>query len=1582
MKKIKLLSFAFFALAMTLLLLSGKERINGCDQPLSVRLTADEDVVIANDKGSDYVIIFSSDSNQLDGQMANDLRSSVRSALGINLSSKPDTVSEKKYEILLGNTNRSLSAELLKAVKAYDSDGSELLVWGFMEKDGKFAYTANCAEAFGKGADEVNAFITSDGFSVPRDLVSISYVTRAEYEAELKEKEEAEYEALIDGLIKKKAEFTLSQFGGEAREIGRSPFGRPDFYPSEGAHPRLLITGGQLDELRDFINREENAALKSALFTEADNDGCLNGFPTNYKNGVLFRYSEITLAEIEAKALAYLITGDRVYGYEAIIAAKSVLLTLVYPKELHMDTYHGASHTMTTVALVYDWCYDLLSKDDKEQIIGGVSNLMCPQLEYDLFLEPKPEIGAVSGHGTGPQFLRDYVTVSLAFFDEAPELWEYVGGKFFDDFVPVIEVCYEGGWGSQGSGGYGTSKYYLYTWAAYVIKTATGEIPYKNADGACLAAHFWLSHLTPSNTYFQSGDTTAMRDGIAAEWFYLFPAAALYSDKELAYAAYKATEGYGRYFYNFSHAVTPALMTVFASAFPDFDKNTGEILDTVQYFSSPSGQMTARSAWGEDGAVVFMKIGEMTMGNHDNYDHGTFQIYYKGLLAANSGSYDKYASDSHRYYRQSTVAHNGLLVFNPQSSDKDPIIKDGVITNAARYYYSGSQRRRDEAATMDVWLSGEYELGEVTGVDYACSDGKSEYAYIAGDITKAYPTDTVDHVGRRMLSIFTDDSEVPMIFFTFDSVDAKSADFRKTFLLHTIDEPTVDEKALTAEVFAKDGRLVLHSVSGADTIMKVGGSGYAYWISDADYVNPDGTPSGKNCTDAYTVSDRADTVWGRIELSRVGEERTDMLTAMYVTDKESEKRLPVSRISTEKLEGAAVGNVFAIFVKSAERAYDSFGFKTFGDGLFDYYISGVETGTWRVLVDGVGVASVYSDDDGGFVHFIAPAGNVTLVPCDDVIGSDGGRIVYETGGSVLPSGAPTVYKNDEETPLPKNLTRGNDLFVGWYTTPTYEEGTRVEKTPLGTTGTLKLYAKWLSELFYEDYSKTSVNVSGKQGAAGGVTYNASSKTGASFVTGSDESGRFLTWTVGENDPHFHYINYGKNISTSSADDMCVTFTVSFSPSGAAPMPNSDFRIISKSDVNGNDIPSKRIGIFRIAEGAGDVYIGDTNTKIAECEAGKITTLRLVLDFKNGRILSYDSMGDLCAFTSFSVPSETGAANTAEWMKCFNSYVFYWYGHSSFDGAAMRVYSIKVEEGNRVLREAADSNKISYVLGGGSLPEGAPRSYSDEEATPLPTPTRENSKFYGWYTDENFSEESRTIEVPNGTEGVYTVYAKWGKVYVDAKYNESSLDVTEANKYLDGITYKSKDNVGASFITRLDENGDAYVEWTKGTTDPFMHAQNTENNFATSSDTAFSYTLSLRSISGKNPIGTDMRIISKVNAEGASVTAKLTAFKTDTEGRVTLGDGEDVIATLSDKKITTVRIVIDFAEAAIKAYSEDGGLIARYAFSPPASTGAKTALEWQKLFTSYLLYWYGGTGDEDSSLAIYRITVSEGNIFER
>lgn len=1578
MKKLKYITaLALFVFAMLLMAPQDDLPCPKSDEPWSAAMLSEDKTYVMKDGESDYKLVFSTDSNQMDATFAYMLQSKMLS-LGALVSVAPDTFPESEREILLGDTTRPISSELGMAI-AERAKGGDLLVWGYTEKDGKLAYTANTEEAFRRGEADLLALIDGDDLAVERGVLRIFSITRAEYERELEEEKATEREALISALRKRCDSYELSDFGGAAKEIGKSSFKPPHFFPTRGAHPRLIVTEGTVDDLKAFLSLPENEHLKNKILGMADKDDILNGFTVNYKNGVLFRYSETQLAELEAKALSYLITGDEVYGIEAIIAAKEMLLTLVYPSELHMDTYHGASHTMTTVALVFDWCYGLMSEDDKLEIIAGVVNLMCPQMEYDLFENPKPTPGAVSGHGTGPQILRDYVTVALAFYDEAPDLWEYVGGMFYEDYVPVIDVCYAGGWGSQGTGGYGTSKYYLYTWAAAMIKSSTGEIPYENADGARLAAHFWLSHLTAGNeTYFSTGDSTATGLGIGADWYYLFPAAWLYGDPNLAAVAYRFTDGYSKYFYNFSNAMTPALMAAFASGFPDFSPEEAEKLDTVQYFSSPAGQMTARSDWSDNAAVVLMKIGEMTMSNHDNLDHGTFQIWYKGLLAADSGAYNKYLSNSHRYYRQSTVAYNGLLIFNPTLSDSEPVINGSTVTNAERYYYSGSQVRRDEATDINVWLSGSYDLGTVTAHDYSYApDGSAEYAYIAGDVTAAYDARTVDLVARRMLTVFTGDQDVPMIFFTFDSISSKEKSYRKSFLLHTVNEPEIDKENLTAEVKAGDGRLILQSVTGADKLVKIGGKGYAYWISNADYENPDGTPSGKNCTDSYTVTDGAETVWGRLELSSVGECRTDMLTAMYVTDKNNDKTLPVLNISTDELDAAQIYGTVAAFVKSEDLAFRAFSLKVQGNGLYTYFISGIETGTWHVTLDGVRVATVYSEEGSGLVSFIAPTGEITLTPGSDVIGESGGRIIYETGGATLPSDAPSVYKIDTPLPLPANLSRGNDLFMGWYTSPSFDDSARITHTPTDTFGTLRIYARWLSELFNEDYSDSAVNISDAQGLAKGVTYNAKGKKGASFVTGEDQSGKFLTWTVGENDPHFHYINTIKNLSTATAPDSSITYTVKLSPSGDAPVPSSDFRIISKVDVNGADIPSKRIGIFRIAEGSGEVYIGDTNVKIAELKKDEITTLKLVVDFKEGKLLAYDDIGDLSAFTTFTVPSGVGTTDTEAWMKCFNSYVFYWYGHSTAYGAAMRIYSITVEEGNRVMASNASSAKISYVTGGGLLPSDAPRSYSDKEPTVLPTPTRESSYFYGWYTSDTFDEETRVTEVPTQTEGVFTVYAKWGKVYVDAKYNETSLNVTESNKWLDGITYKSQGNVGASFKTELDSEGKAFVRWTKGESDPFMHSQSDTDNFSASRDSVFTYTATLRALEGKSAMKTNLRIISKVNTSGVFSNANLFIMRTDDAGNVTLGDSESVIATLSELNTTTVRIAVDFESEELRAYSERGEIIAKEAFDVPTSTGAKNGKEWQRLFTAYLLYWYAEGGE---ALAIYRITVSEGDVY--
>ena len=94
-------------------------------------------------------------------------------------------------------------------------------------------------------------------------------------------------------------------------------------------------------------------------------------------------------------------------------------------------------------------------------------------------------------------------------------------------------------------------------------------------------------------------------------------------------------------------------------------------LPRIRYVGSPRGQYTAHTA---DGASVFFKVGEAYSANHEHKDSGQFMIYYKGSLAsaANCYQYDSASGVSHMYgspldlrFNKQTVAHNCMLVFDP-----------------------------------------------------------------------------------------------------------------------------------------------------------------------------------------------------------------------------------------------------------------------------------------------------------------------------------------------------------------------------------------------------------------------------------------------------------------------------------------------------------------------------------------------------------------------------------------------------------------------------------------------------------------------------------------------------------------------------------------------------------------------------------------------------------------------------------------------------------------------------------------------------------------------------------------------------
>ena len=281
-------------------------------------------------------------------------------------------------------------------------------------------------------------------------------------------------------------------------------------------------------------------------------------------------------------------------------------------------------------------------------------------------------------------------------------------------------------------------------------------------DGRCVlfrkglhdAARTFLQYLRPDGQLLRVGDDfnedgTSYALGVVD--LLAFLTGTYYQDPILKSFAKKGMEGFS----SFSLANTVVSPTMFLILNdPELPCAGLEDLPLTWYNGSPLGSVIARSAWNDPNAFqVYMKIGESYSTNHEHKDAGSFQIYYKGILASDSGAYDSYFTPEDMAYNKQTISSNALLIFNPEMQDNDG------------WVYSGGQTIQGDANTENLtaaeWLRKRTaRQARVLGHDCGAADA-FRYAYLAGDLTNAYDPETVDQVTRSMLAVSTENPAAP-----------------------------------------------------------------------------------------------------------------------------------------------------------------------------------------------------------------------------------------------------------------------------------------------------------------------------------------------------------------------------------------------------------------------------------------------------------------------------------------------------------------------------------------------------------------------------------------------------------------------------------------------------------------------------------------------------------------------------------------------------------------------------------------------------------------------------------------------------
>ena len=761
-------------------------------------------------------------------------------------------------------------------------------------------------------------------------------------------------------------------------------------------HPRLLITKDSIPNIKKALEDKTDPTVKrfyQLLNTEHANSGKLGSPQTNFggRNG-LHNYDKEILELIQIKALAYVIGGHELYGYQAIYYMKQFLRTLdIQYITSNMEREYG--NTMFTAALVYDWCYDLLTAEDKRQLIAGVENKTasgyCGDPSYTTTEHyrwkmsvgfPPTKIGAVSGHGSERQILRDYLSVAVAFYGDNNSWWNYIAACVYSEYVPVRNYYFQSGLSQQGTGVYASGRHISDMYSAWILLTATGSQPYKKIN---TTVRNFLGYEIAAGKIFSDGDGTGSIQNNYEFKPLAYMTAYLFKDEAMLAQAKSMTPT--KAFQSDTIELTSAMYVALCGMSdiePAEDKYEG--MPLIQYNGSPVGQYVMHEAFGvNDSATILMRIKERTTANHEHADAGTFMIYYKGMLTADGGVYKGYSSDHTRYYHQATVSHNGLLIYNPDVPEIDqPYLSATTIANMKKWY-SGGQIWPTEASNLTDLMTNKFLTGKVVGRGHGYLNGdttKPLYAYIAGNITQAYHEATVDFVGRRMLTVYTQDEDVPMVFFVYDTITSDSASYKKTFLLHicSSDKPTINTSNKTVVTENGDGRLVLTCLTDGVTITGVGGK-------DNNY-----STNGMQNTVAHDTG-----AWGRVEISQNGAKSHKFLNSIYVTDKGNTKYYeskPITGVSTNSLPAGDVeGCVFnksivAVFAKkniadSSKYMNGTISFTTAGNKDMRYFVDGLEGGTWQITIKndaGTTVLTTEAKASNGLLTFNAPAGTVTL----------------------------------------------------------------------------------------------------------------------------------------------------------------------------------------------------------------------------------------------------------------------------------------------------------------------------------------------------------------------------------------------------------------------------------------------------------------------------------------------------------------------------------------------------------------------------------------------------------------------------
>lgn len=764
---------------------------------------------------------------------------------------------------------------------------------------------------------------------------------------------------------------------------GYGAYPLPPVRPPAGEHPRLFARVGDLAAMRSrFESGAQEMAAHRAVLQEFIEAPAVVALPVFVPGGPAGTNHQIdVVSRIKAKALHSLLYEGSASPAQAQRGQEAVQMLLDYLAAVRFAPGYNypneKGEAILASAMVYDWCFKLMTAQQRAYVVTRFTQLAAT-MEIGF---PPSRQGAVVGHGSDNQLLRDQLSAAIAFYDEAPLVYNIVAGRFFADYVAPRNYAYAAQAYQQGAS-YGTVRFLADMYAAWLFRRM-GAAPVFDPVQQMMPYH-WLYTRRPDGQWMRDGDVyhssyTNSKQYWSEPLAFLLPAT-YYNNATLKHEYLKQSLQQSTNFIHPKDSIWPVLLgnTVMGST------PVPAVLPLTKYFPDPAGLMIARTGW-TDGqpiqvqsgnVVATMKLGGDWFGNHEHYDAGHFQIYYKGGLAIDSGIYSgrdvadpsivlEYGSAHDMNYHKRTIAHNTMLVYDA-GEQFDGYANDG-----------GQRFPGDEPSTLAQLANGYKVATVLRQQQVGAVAGAPDFSYIKGDLTAAY-SNKVRQFQRSFVFLNFKDANYPAALIVFDKVSASDAGFKKTWLLHSQSEPDISGDTVVIQrtewdynsSYQYNGKLINRTLLPANAVLaKVGGSGNEFSVGGTNYpIQPEAE---------YATEEAG--AW-RLEVSPPAASETDLfLNVMQVMDAGSAlPALPTTAIDAPLLAGVKIKNRVVLFSKSGMPLGGTVTVELPAQNAsMQVLVADLQEGSWTVRKRGTdGPIEDEVSAAGGTLYFIASGGGI------------------------------------------------------------------------------------------------------------------------------------------------------------------------------------------------------------------------------------------------------------------------------------------------------------------------------------------------------------------------------------------------------------------------------------------------------------------------------------------------------------------------------------------------------------------------------------------------------------------------------